>query len=62
MILTFTYVNETVRNEGEDNRRTVKIIVANRVSLFDVIALRTIIASNKCKVVCEKNFFVFKLK
>jgi hypothetical protein len=49
LILTFTYV----RSGGDDNRRRTKIIVANRVSLLDVIVLRKFISNNKCKVVCE---------
>lgn len=45
-------MDESVRNGGEDNRRRTKIIVANRVSLLDVIVLRQFISNNKCKVVC----------
>jgi len=54
LILTFTYVDETIRNGGgDDNRRRTKIIVANRVSLLDIIVVRRFISNNKCKVVCK---------
>ena len=53
LILTFTYVNESGQNGGDNNRRQTKIIVANRVSLLDTIVLRKFISNNKCKVVCE---------
>ncbi len=46
-------MDETIQNGGDDNRRRTKIIVANRVSLLDIIVVRRFISNNKCKVVCE---------
>ncbi|CAF4538616.1 unnamed protein product [Rotaria sp. Silwood2] len=50
-ILTFIYVDEAVQNRHEDNKKTTKIIVANRVSCLDSIALRRLFSNNKCKMI-----------
>ncbi|UJR37242.1 hypothetical protein I4U23_029951 [Adineta vaga] len=50
LILTFTYDNESP-NERKDNRRTTKIIVANRVSLLDGVFLRRFFYNTNCKLV-----------
>jgi hypothetical protein len=52
LILTFIYTDETVRTGGEDNRDKARIIVANRVSILDVLALRKFMSNNRCKAVC----------
>ncbi|CAF1507288.1 unnamed protein product [Adineta steineri] len=51
LILTFSYENQTVGNEEKDNRRAAKILVANRVSLFDEIVIQRFICNTNCKVV-----------
>ncbi|CAF0839386.1 unnamed protein product [Adineta ricciae] len=50
LILTFTFDNES-STDGKDNRHTAKIIVTNRVSLFDGVALRRFFYNTNCKVV-----------
>ena len=40
---------------SEENRKRTKIVVANRVSLFDSLVLRKIISHDRCKMVYPRN-------
>ena len=63
------YTNETIPSDENEKIWIAKIIVANRISFFDDVALRKFFSNDKCKTVCDtqtkRNFIeylIFKFR